>query len=100
SCKDKENACMLWSAWINVVMELKPACTRMRTLWWMIIVLMAITIRPELAGVTSFIRALGLHVYCYDRLLDFLHSPALNVEKLSQIWLQLVVRTFPNVLKV
>jgi hypothetical protein len=87
---------MLWTAWMKVVMELKPACSRTRTFFWMILFLMGITIRPELAGVTSFIRALGLNSCCYDRLLDFLHSPALDVEKLTQIWVRLVLKIFPK----
>jgi DDE superfamily endonuclease len=91
---------MLWTTWMKVVLELKPACTRVRTFFWMISFLIAITIRPELAGVTSCIRALGLNDYCYDRLLDFLHSPALNVEKLTQIWVCIVLRIFPKLLKV
>lgn len=91
---------MLWTAWMEVVFELKSACTRTRTFCWMTVFLMAITIRPELAGVTSFIRALGLNDYCYDRLLDFLHSPALDIEKLTQLWVSIVLRKFPKSLMV
>jgi hypothetical protein len=85
---------------MKVVLELKPACARTRTFFWMILFLMAITIRPELAGITSCVRALGLNDYCYDRLLDFLHSPALDIEKLTQIWVRIALRIFPKSLMV
>ena len=91
---------MLWFAWMNIVVQLKPACARTKTFFWMIIFLMGITIRPELAGVTSFIRGLGLNSYCYDRLLDFLHSTALDIDMLTQIWVRLVLKIFPNPLKI
>lgn len=87
---------MLWNAWMSVVMELKPACARTRTFFWMVLALMAISIRPELAGVTSFVRALGLSDVCYDRLLDCLHSQSINVEALTKIWVRLVLKIFPN----
>ena len=40
-----------------------------------------ITARKDLRGVTSIVRALGLEPACYDRLLDFFHSPALDLDK-------------------
>lgn len=87
---------MLWSIWMKAVMELKPSCSRMRTFFWMVLCLMGMTLRTELTGVTSFVRALSLTDGSYDRLLDFLHSPALDVEKLTQIWVQLVLKLFPK----
>lgn len=90
----------LWLIWIQRVGELRPACARNKTFFWMIIFLMAITIRGDLAGVTSCVRALGLQPYCYNRLLDFLHSPSLNLEYLTQLWVQLVLKIFPKPLKI
>jgi hypothetical protein len=37
------------------------------------------TVRKDLLGVTSIVRALGLEPACYDRLLDFFHSAALDL---------------------
>lgn len=90
----------LWAAWMSCVQELKPACARTRSFLWMVICLIGFTTRMDLAGVSSFVRALGLQGYCYDRILDFLHSPSLNVELLAQLWLKLVLRIFPNPLRV
>ena len=90
----------LWSIWIECVMELRPACARLTTFLWMLVCLMAITIRSDRAGVTSFVRALGLQPYCYDRLLDFLHSKSLDLKRLTELWVQLVLRIFPQPLRI
>jgi hypothetical protein len=58
------------------------------------------TTRKELLGVTSTVRALGLEPACYDRLLDFFHSPALDLSKLTHIWCALVFRLNTGILRV
>jgi hypothetical protein len=58
-----------------------------------------ITIRGDLLGITSIVRALGLQEYCYDRLLDFFHSRALNLEKLTRIWVGLMLTVHPLILR-
>src|ERR1035437_1826572 len=54
--------------------------------------------RKDLLGVTSIVRALGLEPACYDRLLDFFHSPALDLDKLTHAWCALVFRFDPGLL--
>jgi hypothetical protein len=56
--------------------------------------------RKELLGVTSIVRALGLEPACYDRLLDFFHSPALDLNQLTRAWSALVFRVHPGILRV
>jgi len=75
-------------------MELKPACSRTRNFLWMMVCLAAFTVRTDMAGVTSFVRALGLRDYCYGNLLDFFHSPSLNLDKLTLLWTKLCMRLF------
>lgn len=58
----------------------------------MIACLMGMTVRVDLMGVTSIVRALGLLPICYDRLLDFFHSPALCLDTLTRLWRGLVVK--------
>ena len=58
----------------------------------MIVCLMGMTIRTDLMGVSSIVRALGLVPTCYDRILDFFHSPALCLDKLTQLWRSLVFK--------
>jgi len=65
----------------------------------MLVVLAGFCVREDLLGVTSMVRALGLEAAYYDRLLDFFHSPALDVEKLSRVWAALVTRLHPGLLR-
>jgi hypothetical protein len=91
---------MLWNHWWNLVYELRSACARTRTFLWMSLCLAGMTIRKDLLGVTSIVRALGLEPACYDRLLDFFHSPALDLNKLTCAWCALVFRFDPGILRV
>ncbi len=76
----------LWCEWWRWCAPLRGACARKRTFLWMGVVLVGFCVREDLWGVTSLVRALGLQAVCYDRLLDFFHSPALNVEGLTRLW--------------
>ena len=75
----KEAAFMLWNHWWILVCPLRSACARTRTFLWMSLCLAGMTVRKDLLGVTSIVRALGLESACYDRLLDFFHSSALDL---------------------
>jgi DDE superfamily endonuclease len=91
---------MLWNRWWTLVCELRSACARTRTFLWMATCLAGMTVRGDLMGVTSIVRALGLVPTCYDRLLDFFHSPALNLDKLTRLWCSLVFKANPGILRV
>ena len=91
---------MLWSHWWNLVCGLRSACARTRTFLWMALCLAGFTVRKDLLGVTSIVRALGLEPACYDRLLDFFHSQALDLNKLTLAWCALVFRVHPGILRV
>lgn len=85
----------LWQEWWRWCAPLRGACARYRTFLWMGVVLAGFCVREDLWGVTSVVRALGLEAVCYDRLLDFFHSPALHVETLTRLWTALVVDLHP-----
>jgi DDE superfamily endonuclease len=89
----------IWIEWWNLVRELRSACSRARTFLWLAAVLAGLCIRSDLLGASSIIRALGLHEKYYKRLLAFFHSTALNTDKLAIVWTRLVLRFFPEVLK-
>jgi len=91
---------MLWRHWWNLVCELRPACARTRTFLWMSLCLAGFSTRKDLLGVTSIVRALGVEPACYDRLLDFFHSPALDLDKLTCAWCALVFRFNSGILRV
>lgn len=90
----------LWGYWLDAVFFLRPACSRTRTFLWFTACLAGMTLRVDLLGVTSIVRALGLKQYCYDRILDFFHGTGLHLDELSQIWTKTVLQIFPNVLRV
>jgi hypothetical protein len=60
----------------------------------MVVVLAGLSIRSELAGVSSIIRALGLRADYYRRLLHLCHSQALSLERLRSAWVRLVRTRF------
>lgn len=67
---------------VALVCELRYACARTRTFLWMATCLAGMTTPKDLMGVTSIVRALGLEPACYDRLLDFFHTCALDLNKM------------------
>jgi hypothetical protein len=84
----------LWNAWLAAVSPLRPACHRTTTFLWLLTVLAALCLRPDLAGVTSLVRSLGLLDATYECLLHFFHSPALDLDPLTRLWAQAVPRLF------
>lgn len=91
---------MLWRYWWNLACQLRPACSRTRTFLWMMTALAGMTVRSDLRGVTSIVRALGLRPIYYDRLLDFFHSGALDLNRLTHTWRNLVFKVHPGILRV
>ena len=91
---------MLWNHWWNLVCGLRSACTRTRTFPWMALCLAGMATRKDLLGVASIVRALGLEPACYDRLLDFFHSQALDPNQLTRAWCAPVFGAHPGILRV
>lgn len=90
----------LWVHWLNAILPLRSACSRMQTFLWFISCVAGMTVRIDLLGVTSIVRAMGFKQFCYDRILDFYHGNGLKLEKLSIIWTRTVLKIFPDVLRV
>ena len=87
----------LWQSLYHNILELKPACSRNQTFWWMCIILMSMMMRQgDHDGVTSIMRMFGLVPMYYDRILDFLHSPALDLDLLLKLWVKLTLKIFPQ----
>ena len=84
----------LWIPWMQAVRLLRPACTRSRAFLWMVLVLMGLCCRMDLAGVTSFVRVLGFRDKAYHRFLHFFHSKALDLGKLTACWTRLCLTLF------
>ena len=90
----------LWRLWWDAIGLLRPGCTRLRTFVWFCVVVAGLTIRTELMGVTSLVRALGLHQRFYDNLLDNFHSTGIKLDTMTALWAQVVLKLFPGILRV
>jgi len=93
----QEDAMTLWSEILRCLSALRPACTRGRTFAWMALVVAGFVARPDLAGVTSFVRAGWLKEEVYRRLLALFHSSALRLPDLTRAWVRLVLALFQPV---
>ena len=83
---------VLWSAWYRAVQNLRPACHRTRTYLWLVLALMGMCCRMDLAGVTSFVRVLRLKPRAYPRFLGLFHSKGLDLDLLTHGWIRLALR--------
>jgi DDE superfamily endonuclease len=90
----------LWGLWWDAILLLRPAFSRLRSFLWFATIVAGLTVRTELAGVTSIIRALNLQPRLYNKLRDHFHSSALKLDRLSVLWVQAVLRLFPGPLRV
>jgi len=95
SSQKKEKKMDLWLNWLEVAMELREAFSRKRTFMWFLVSLIGFSIRTDLMGVTSIVRSLALRPFCYDRLLDFFHSTAVDPAGLAKRWTTIVLKRFP-----
>ena len=90
----------LWIAWSNAIGLLRPAFSRRRSFLWFATAVAGLTVRTELLGVTSIVRALKLKPRFYNQLLENFHSSAVKLDRLSALWTQAVLRLFPQPLRV
>jgi hypothetical protein len=67
---------------------------------WFATVVAGVTVRTDLLGVSSIVRALKLRPALYGKLLGSLHSDAVQFDRLTALWTQIVLRLFPDPLRV
>jgi len=97
---DREQPQSLWGSWWNAIQLLRPGFSRLRTFMWFVIAVAGLTVRVELLGVTSIVRALNLRPRLYTKLLDHFHSSGTKLDRLSALWAQAVLRLFPSLVQV
>ena len=90
----------LWGAWWNAMELLRPAFSRLGTFLWFATIVAGMTVRPDMLGVTSIVRALNLRGALYHRLLAHFHSTGVKLDALAALWTQVVLRLFPTALRV
>jgi DDE superfamily endonuclease len=93
---DRGRPLSLWGSWWNAIQLLQPAFSRVRSFMWFATIVAGMTVRVELLGVTSIVRALNLRPNLYNLLLDHFHSTAVKLDRLSALWAQAVLRLFPS----
>ena len=91
----------LWMPWWNAIWHLRPAFSRLRSFLWFATAVAGFTVRTELLGVTSLVRALNLEARFYNKLVDHFHSPAVQLDRLAALWTQTrCCRLFPQPLRI
>lgn len=90
----------LWNTWFALVNQFKSACTREKTFFWLVIVLIGFTIKFDALGVTSIARAVGLSLNYYTCMLNFFHSSGVDLKKLRSLWVQLIFDRFSGIIKI
>ena len=93
---DMEREMSLWISWWNAILMVRPAFSRAISFMWFVTLVAGMTVRTDLAGVTSIIRTLNLQRGLYTKLLRNLHSPAIKLDRLAALWAQAVLRLFPS----
>jgi hypothetical protein len=88
----------LWMAWLAVVRQLRPACARTSTFWWMVVILVSFSTRSDLAGVSSFVRCHWLREKCYNRILDRFSGSGIKLDILTQLWASICLKIFAKFL--
>jgi len=97
---DREQPLSLWAIWWNAIQLLRPGFSRLRTFMWFVIAVAGLTVRVDLLGVTSIVRALNLRPRLYPKLLDHFHSSGIKLDRLSALWAQAVLKLFPHLVRV
>src|SRR5487761_2297089 len=90
----------LWIPWWNAIWQLRPAFSRLRAFLWFATAVAGFSVRTELLGITSLVRALKLDARFYTKLVDHFHSPAVKLDLLTALWTRAVLRLFPQPLRI
>lgn len=85
----------LWTTLFQLLWELRGGFARLRTFQWFCVAVVGFCIRGDLAGVTSFIRCMGLDEKYYHSLLEFFHSTAIKLDIVTELWVDLIIRLAP-----
>jgi hypothetical protein len=83
---------ILWKEWTQAFSELRLAFSRQATFLWAMTICAAMAVRTDTSGVTSLVRALGLSPRCYHRILAVIHSRAIDLDRLGELWVGLLLK--------
>lgn len=87
----------LWGKWFELVNALRPCCSRSQTFFWLILILIGLSIKSDFLGVTSVARGAQLLPNYYTCMLNFFSSNAVNVNQLLSLWIELIFAHYKNI---
>ncbi len=90
----------LWNIWLELVNQLESACSRKRTFYWLVTILIGFTIKFDFLGVTSIARAVGLLPCYYTCAVNFFNTTSVDLEKLQSLWIKLIFSRFTGIIKI
>jgi len=90
----------LWNNWMGLVNQLEASCSRKRSFFWLVTVLIGFTIKFDFLGVTSIARGVGLLPNYYTCMLHLFNSSAVDLSHLQQLWIELVFSQFSGIVRV
>jgi hypothetical protein len=93
---DRGRPLSLWGSWWNAIQLLQPAFSRLCNFMWFATIVAGMTVRVDLLGVTSIVRALNLRPKLYNSLRKHFHSSAVKLDRLSALWTRAVLQLFPS----
>src|ERR1700741_2718271 len=97
---DRERPLSLWGSWGDAIELRRPAFSRLSTFLWFATIVAGMTVRADLMGVTSIVRALNLRPALYHRLLAHFHSTGVKLDRLAALWAEVALLLFPAPLRV
>ena len=98
--ENKQEGASLWATWWNAMLLLLPAFSHVQAFIWFAVSVAGLTVRSDMLGVSSIVRALKLHECFYHALLRNFHSNAVRLDTLSELWAKTVLSLFPSPLRV
>ena len=85
----------LWTTLFQLLWQLRDGFARLRTFQWFCVAVVGFCIRGDLAGVTSFVRCVELDEKYYHSLLQFFHSSSFKLSRVTELWVELIIRIAP-----
>src|SRR5271167_4419041 len=90
----------LWNTWFTLVNHFRAACSRKKTFFWLVTILIGFSIKSDFLGVTSIARGVGLLPCYYTCLLHFFNSAAVDLKKLQLIWIKIIFSHFTGIVRI
>jgi hypothetical protein len=85
----------IWKEIFAIIHELRSAFSRRQTFLWFSVVIIGFLTRSDIAGATSFIRALSIGPNSYGPILAFFGSSGVHLDTLAACWMKVILRLFP-----